>query len=202
MEFHRNGPSFLRKSSTKLVSGTSGTFDTIARRLRPLEAAPFVIITEAEGHVVVELPRYRLSFYLDVDGQLQSRTHPGFVVDENQSAGVLFGLDNQLILRPVDIGRSAHPRRVLIPAGSISFAYQSTFTKVTVDTSGEPNVRYHAFDIDTTLGRLVGNGTLYGRLYQALLHALTSYCLPDPLTSRTGVEVALELLALAGCASF
>ncbi|KDQ10207.1 hypothetical protein BOTBODRAFT_36481 [Botryobasidium botryosum FD-172 SS1] len=200
--FNRSGHSILRKSSTKLINQTSVTFSAISRRLRPLEAPSFIIVSEVKGRVFVELPRYRLSFFLNTSGQLQSYTHPGFIVDENQSAGVFFGLRNQMVLRSADSKSSVPTKRILVPVGAIGFAHEAGHTQVTVNTSGEAFVRYHVYEVDTTLGRLVGDGTLYGKFYQVLLHALTSYCLADPLTSRTGVGEALELLGSASCASF
>ncbi|KDQ10210.1 hypothetical protein BOTBODRAFT_178408 [Botryobasidium botryosum FD-172 SS1] len=200
--FNHDGPSFLQRPSTKLINPMSATFSAIWRRLCSLETASFVIVSETEGRVVAELPRYRLSFFLNTSGQLQSSTHPGFVVDDKQSAGAFFGLNSQMVLRSIDGGSSICTQRILVPVGIISFDYQSGHTQVTVDTSGELHVRYLIYDVDVTLGRLVGDGTLHGKFYQALLHALTSYCLVDPLTSRTGVEEALDLLGSAGCASF
>ncbi|KDQ19885.1 hypothetical protein BOTBODRAFT_183913, partial [Botryobasidium botryosum FD-172 SS1] len=201
LDFHRDGPSFLQKPSTRLLSGASRTFAAVARRLRPLEAASFIVVTEDEGRIVVKLPRYRLSFFLDNNRQLQSYTHPGFMIDDDQSAGTFFGLGSQLILRSVGSRRWDSARRVLVPVGVINWTHHSSHTQVTVATSGEC-IRYRIYEIDASLGRLVGDGTLFGRLYQVQLHALTSHCLPDPLTSKTGVEEALTLLGSAGCMSF
>ncbi|KDQ19218.1 hypothetical protein BOTBODRAFT_184299 [Botryobasidium botryosum FD-172 SS1] len=200
LNFHRDGPSFLKKPSTRLISSVSQTFADIARRLRALEAASFVVVTEVAGRVVAELPRYRLSFFLE-DEQLESHTHPGFVIDDDQSSGALFGLAHQLVMRSAAHGKSDYARRILIPVGTVVTTYQSGCTCVTIKTSGN-HIRYRVYEVDTTLGRLIGDGTLSGRLYQVLLHALTSSCLPDSLTSRTGVEEALDLLGSAACSSF
>ncbi|KDQ14082.1 hypothetical protein BOTBODRAFT_188010, partial [Botryobasidium botryosum FD-172 SS1] len=200
LNFHRNGPSFLEKPSTRLISSTSQIFTDIVRRLRALEASSFVVATEVEGRVVAKLPRYRLSFFL-AGGQLESHTHPGFVIDDSQSSGALFGLAHQIVMRSTSHGKSDYARRILIPVGTVVAAYRSGCTRVMIKTSGN-HIRYCVYEVDTTLGRLTGDGTLSGRLYQVLLHALTSSCLPDLLTSRTGVEEALDLLGSAACSSF
>lgn len=61
---------------------------------------------------------------------------------------------------------------------------------------------YHHWTIDKQLGLLIDNGDLHSRLYKLYLHALTSHCLPDPLTSRTGTEEALHGLRMASTQSF
>jgi hypothetical protein len=49
---------------------------------------------------------------------------------------------------------------------------------------------------------LLDNGSLSSRLFKLYLHTLTSHCLPDSLTSRTGTEEALHGLRLASTRSF
>ena len=58
---------------------------------------------------------------------------------------------------------------------------------------------YHAYDVDTELGCLIGNGSPMSTRYLAYLHADTSCHRPDPLTGKTGVQAALLLLQSAGC---
>lgn len=43
---------------------------------------------------------------------------------------------------------------------------------------------------------------LQSKLHLCYLHALTSFCLPDPFTHRTGTEQALSILRSAGVRSF
>jgi hypothetical protein len=52
------------------------------------------------------------------------------------------------------------------------------------------------------IGRLMDNGSLHSKLFLAYLHALTSFCLPDPLLQRTGTELALSILRSAAVRSF
>ncbi|KAI3604398.1 hypothetical protein WG66_008750 [Moniliophthora roreri] len=122
------------------------------------------------------------------------------IVDENQSAGVLIGLRNQLVLRAKG---DTTPREVLIPRGKVNCSRaEPNHTHVTINTGSDDRVYYYRYKIDETLGRLVGNMGLHGQLYKAYLHAVTAYCLPDPLTGRTGTEEALHELQSATCRSF
>jgi hypothetical protein len=49
---------------------------------------------------------------------------------------------------------------------------------------------------------VVDNSTLESKLVLYYLHALTSFCLPDGLTGRTGTEQALDILNSAAVKSF
>ncbi|KAF9512305.1 hypothetical protein BS47DRAFT_1465637 [Hydnum rufescens UP504] len=122
------------------------------------------------------------------------------VVDEDQSSGTMFGLHSQLVLRSdTQLARS---RRVIIPQGEVNFSSSGNHVSVTINTAHLTRVLYHDYEIDTNLGRLVGNGTMMSHYFRAYLHAVTGHCLPDPLTSITGTEEALNILRSASCLSF
>jgi hypothetical protein len=74
--------------------------------------------------------------------------------------------------------------------------------RVHIDTHTMRQVIWHKYEIDSDLGLLVGNVNLTSRLYRIYLHALCSHPLPDPLTSQTGTDHALQELGAAGCFSF
>ena len=152
----------------------------------------------------VVLPRYDLSFYVDEDGDLQSRNIRGTVYDENQSIGALFGLVNRLVLRPKTKDVNAVeliPRCVLIPDGDISFRKAGHHVCVEIATNRPTlkRVTFQTYKADTDLGCLTGNASLTSKLYLAYLHALTSGCSTDPLTGRSGTEEALSVLRSADC---
>lgn len=77
-----------------------------------------------------------------------------------------------------------------------------TTVEVHIDTRDMERVRYRQFQIDSQLGRLVDNGSLLSRLFKIYFHALTSHCVPDNLTGRTGTEEALHGLSAASTLSF
>ncbi|KAG1853151.1 hypothetical protein DFJ58DRAFT_883919 [Suillus subalutaceus] len=207
LRFAVSGSSTVQNSSgATLLDIRSQTWDMISKRLRPLEDARFIMVTynKASGStpsLKVDLPRYCLEFFVDEDGELQSRNMRNMVVDASQSTGTMMGLVNQLILRPKLQVADEHPRTVIIPDGRVLYSANGHHVRVTIAPEGT-RVTYQLYRVDTDLRCLTGNVGLTSKLYQALLHAVTSGCLPDPLTGRTGTEEALHLLHSAACRSF
>ncbi|KAG2069011.1 hypothetical protein BDR04DRAFT_722981 [Suillus decipiens] len=207
LQFAVSGPSTLQNASgATLVDIRSNTWNMISKKMRPLEDAHRIVVTwnKASGNaplLKVDLPRYGLEFFVNEDGELQSRNMRNMVVDETQSTGTMLGLVNQLIMRPKSQITDEHPRTVIIPDGRISYAVDTHHVRVTITAEGA-RVAYHLYKVDTDLRCLTGRVGLTNKLYQALLHAVTSGCLPDPLTGRTGTEEALHLMHSAACRSF
>ncbi|KAH7882696.1 hypothetical protein F5I97DRAFT_1984083 [Phlebopus sp. FC_14] len=203
----------MRKGSSTLIDIRSSSWAMISRRLEPLERPENLIITLdcddanlGAPTLSAELPRYGLSFFVDKDGELQSRNIRDMVYDPDQSTGTMIGLVNQLVLRPKSQLAEEHsPRCVLIPDGDVSFTRNGDHVRVVIDTGRSPlgRVTYQTYKLDAEQCCLVGNVSLTNKLYQAYLHALTSNpCSTDPLTGRTGTEEALYILRSAGCQSF
>jgi len=188
----------------RVIDIRSSTFGVVSRLLSPIENPGYLIITHTTQTLDVSLPRFRLSFFVNTDWELECRGMPSYVVDKTQSCGAMFGLRNKLILCPgsTSLNEPLMQRRAIIPQGQISFSASENFTKVYINTGVEGLVRWHEYTIDTDLGCLRGNTSLMSKLYQCYLHALTSHCLPDPLLGHTGTEEALYILRSAGCRSF
>ena len=182
----------------------SSTFDIVTRLLSPIENPECLIFTHTTETLEVSLPRFRLSFFVNTNWELECRSIPGYVVDRTQACGTMFGLRNKLVLCPgsTKLDEPLMQRRIIIPQGQISFTSSGDFTNVYMNTGVEGHVRWHEYIIDTDLGCLRGNTSLMSKLYQCYLHALTSHCLPDPLLGHTGTEEALYILRSAGCKSF
>ena len=194
-----------RISSRQLIDIRSSTFGAVSSLLSRVESPNHITVTYVAAQALeVSLPRYRLSFFVNTNWELECRSMPGYVIDETQTCGTMFGLTNKLILRPNTIGSegSILPRRVIIPQGVISFRKNEDFTDVSINIDAEQHVRWHEYTIDTTLGCLTSNTSLSSKLYQCYLHALTSHCLPDPLLGQTGTEEALHILQSTFCRSF
>ena len=203
----------MHKGLDILVDIRSQSWGMVSELLKPLDAPSNLLVTlswhdtdRLSGPSLplsVVLPRYGLSFYVDDDGDLQSHDIRGMVYDENQCIGTLFGLVNQLVLRPkvtdVDVVELI-PRQVLIPEGKVSFQKADHHVCVKIDTQRAElgRVKYQTYKVDTDLGCLTTVG-LTNRLYCAYLHALTSGCGTDPLIGRLGTEEALLLLRSASC---
>ncbi|KAH9180324.1 hypothetical protein EDB89DRAFT_11871 [Lactarius sanguifluus] len=184
-----------------LIDVRSATFQMISRVLSALESPEHIIVTRTDQTIEASLGRLHLVFFVNQDSELECRSIPGHVIDTFQSCGTMFGLKNQLVLRPSN-GSSEMPRRVIIPRGDIEFGLDGDFAWVSIKTGITQRVHWHEYTIDTDLGRLTGNVSLHSRLYQCYLHALTSHCLPDPLLGHTGTEESLNMLQSAAFLSF
>ncbi|KAF2007622.1 hypothetical protein P154DRAFT_593169 [Amniculicola lignicola CBS 123094] len=193
------GPSWrLTKPGRSLVSMSSNTTAALAKVLSPLESHlhTHALFDESSGSLDIEVPRLKLSFYLGYRGsQIHSRQYRGMFVDPYQEFGTLVGLSSKLVLN-----RGDGDRLVLIPEGSVT--YSKTVDHVAVCIDKNTVAKVHAYQLDTTLGRLVDNGNLQSKLFLCHLHALTSYCLPDPLTGHTGTEAAISILRSGAVRSF
>lgn len=185
-----------------MIDIRSTTAKLVSRLLSPLETATHIHImfdSERRG-LLITLPRLKLDFFLK-EGQTQivCKQFRGMYIDSNQSFGAFSGLQNMLVLRHEGLSTS---RSVIIPHGKVSFSPKQHHVKVSIDTSLANHVKYHVFQIDSRLGQLVDNGSIQSRLLRLYLHAITSHCLVDQLTQRTGTEEALDGLTQAASASF
>lgn len=173
--------------SELLLDVRSSTTSMITSVLSPLESGKFIDVrySSKTGGVSAHLPRLKLDFFINPDGELGCRQFPGMVVDRDQNIGTLVGLENRLVVHQASV------RSVIIPYGNVNFQACDNHIKARIDTGDHEKVKYHIYTIDTRLGRLVGNGSLASHLYRIFLHAVTAYCLPDPLTRGTGTDKVL-----------
>ncbi|KAI2621190.1 hypothetical protein GGR54DRAFT_630279 [Hypoxylon sp. NC1633] len=173
----------LWRKDINIVGAETRTATTIAHVLFPLaERTDIHISVQPSGGspLEVEIPALRLGFFLcPGESILRSREFRGMSVDGDQSLGTLIGFSNKLVLK-----------------GDLTDGHAN----VAVGKASITQV--HPLYVDRMLGRLTDNESLQGKLFLSYLHALTSYYLPDPLTSRTGVEQALWILTSAAVRSF
>ncbi|KAJ8131228.1 hypothetical protein O1611_g2397 [Lasiodiplodia mahajangana] len=188
----------LRRKGSTILGVNSKTATTIANILFPLADKTNIHIflqPSDQSPLAVEIPKLRLGFFLPSDkSNLQSREFPGMSIDDDQSVGTLIGFTNKIVLK------DENRRLVLVPEGPVFWASANDHIRVTVSKASI--VKIHPLYIEDVLGRLTDNGDLQGKLFLSYLHALTSYCLPDPFTKRTGVEQALWILNSAAVRSF
>ncbi|KAL8372258.1 hypothetical protein RB595_001852 [Gaeumannomyces hyphopodioides] len=211
-----DGPRLSRPGGSRFaVNIQSETAHAVYSILRPLEEPRFIEIAWEPSRAALDiaLPRLHLSFRLGAgDCAITSVQYEGYAIDASQRIGTLSGLETKLVLRRAcgEVG----DRLVLIPFGSVSFTAgahgraQSTRIDVTIGRAeyrGLPIVadraQYHAFSVDTVLGCLRDDGTLSSKLLLCQLHAITTHCLPDQLTGRTGTDEALRILGSAAVRS-
>ncbi|KAI0188207.1 hypothetical protein EV127DRAFT_513230 [Xylaria flabelliformis] len=188
----------LKRKDGTVLGANSKTATAIADVLLPLAERSdiHVIFRPLDGYSLeVEIPALRLGFFLEAGGSnLRSREYLGMSIDEDQHLGTLTGFANKIVLK------DEKRRLVLVPEGPVSWVPSTGHIRVTVSKASITKV--HPLYVDDLLGRLTDNGNLQCKLFLSYLHALTSYCLPDPLTNKTGVEQALSILNSAAVRSF
>ncbi|KAF8252042.1 hypothetical protein K440DRAFT_578390 [Wilcoxina mikolae CBS 423.85] len=187
-----------------LLDVKSSTTTMITNALAPLEYPEFIHVTfrKAMGLVNVHLPRLKLDFDFDKNNRLTCKQFQSWRIDNSQNIGTFTGLKNMLVLVHRERPLQSPVRHVIVPYGKMRFQQNNSHTQVEIDIRGLDRVKYHIYTVNTILGTLVGNGSLTSHLYKILLHAVTSHCLPDPLTRRTGTEEALIGLRSAATRSF
>lgn len=194
-----------REDGVCLVNPSSRTGHHVSSILLPLESTQHIhlVYSPAKSCLNIELPRKKLKFHLDQGSSVIYSRQFHMQIDEEQSIGTLTGLRSKLVLiDPKDRDR----RVLLVPEGEVSYemtrSRDGTATHVQVIVKHDTAARVHSYSIDNLLGRLIDSGTLQSKLFLSYLHALTSYCLPDPLISKTGTEQALHILDSAAVRSF
>ncbi|KAG8964182.1 hypothetical protein FRC03_002126 [Tulasnella sp. 419] len=194
-------------SLLKLVDRRTATMSMISGQLQALENPANLMITYSEsGRLSVSLPRIGLDFFLNDQAvpHLECVNIPDMVVDANQSSGTMIGLRSQLVLRKRDT-RVPSMRQLIVPYlpdSDFKLVQRNHHIEVVLPTEGHTSIHYFKYAINSTLGRLEGDGSMLSRLYMIFLHAVTSHCLPDPLTGHTGMEEAVGELRSAGMLSF
>ncbi|OAG39983.1 hypothetical protein AYO21_05856 [Fonsecaea monophora] len=139
------------------------------------------------GAIQVELRRFELTFFVNIDGFLECQQFRA-EIDVNQDAGTWYGLTSKIVLRDVDNRRR---RSVIVPLGSPTVQRRGIHVNVEIRNSDPVYARYF---LDDVLGRVTCASEPRLFYTKALLHAYTSFCLPDPLTGRTGTEEACHIL--------
>ena len=201
----------VNNSADAILCPRSHVVRGIQSVLVPLETLPtnlLSISTATPDHpqnLRVMLPRYKLSFFVNVNGNLECKDLPGFSVSTVQSVGTLCGLASKLVLETMD-GQSL-TRKVIIPEGTEVFRSNDASVPHPRITITPPSglgchIRAFVYDVDKLIGRLVGDNTLTSWYLLAYLHIVTSHWLTDSLTYRTGVQQALHMLRSAHSFSF
>jgi hypothetical protein len=191
----------LMKDGNAVVSLQTQTAAAIARMLLPLTTVHRIhcVLQATDQSLKVDVPLLRLGFSLAKGGtMLRSKEYPAMSVDDRQELGTLIGFKNRLMLKA-----KTGDRMLLLAEAKGKVAYVRQGAHMDVHVSSIDNIHtIHAIRIDQLLRRLVDNGDLGCKFYLAYLHALTSFCLPDPLTHTTGTEQALKILDSSAARSF
>lgn len=182
-----------RGEKVSLVDPRSSEFRQIARTFEHFEVPRKLTVFQScsqRGKLSVELRHLDLEFHVNSSGLLfckQLRAN----IDIDQDAGTWYGLASKIVLRDA---ADKSKRSVIIPNGKLSRRVQLDYTGIHVSTSFQKSDGYFRFEIDQTLGRLSSQPEPLLLYRMALCHAVTSFCLPDPLTGVTGTEEAVRIL--------
>lgn len=197
-ELSLNSGWFMEKSGQFLLGLTAIAVKRLHELLAPLENSNYIhVIADSDSNrVKMELPRFQLEFWSNQEsGKIYSRQFRDMHIDPCQNIGALTGLESKLVLTD-----GLQRRKLLLPSGTAKWHGSEDHIRVIIPYGTSEKV--HFYDVDTLLGRLVDNGSLQSKLILCYLHALTSHCLPDPLTGMTGTEAALTILDSAAVRSF
>lgn len=177
----------------KVVDPYSPLFTRATRILDSFEYRCHILVTQPDGqrNLQVELPRLQILFYVNAKQLLQC-PQLQCEIDPDQDAGTWFGLRSKLVCRNPDNSRD---RSILVPLGRLQVQPHGCHIVVRV----EPNGSYGKYTINHTLGRLDCAAEPLLIYMKALLHAYTSFLLPDSLTGKTGTEEAISWLQSGVC---
>lgn len=141
------------------------------------------------GHLYVEIKRLEMSFFVRKRGLLYSQQLHS-EIDPVQNIGTLHGLQSKLVLRNASNFRR---KSVMVPIGPLSWQRHGPHVSVKITNEGS----YALFTVDPLLGRLNCAPEPSLLYMKALIHAITSFPIPDELTGRTGTEEACLCLTAA-----
>ncbi|EXJ58525.1 hypothetical protein A1O7_05951 [Cladophialophora yegresii CBS 114405] len=181
-----------RRQSTLLDPG-SNLFLHFASVFRGFEDPRHITVYQpARWPLAVELRRYELTFFVNQRGFLECQQLRA-EVDENQDAGTWYGLSSKIVLRDV---QNPCERSIIVPLAPLTVRRKGMHVDVQVQRV-DPVVG--RFFLDDVLGRVTCASEPRLFYTKALLHASTSFCLPDPLTGRTGADEACRILQAGAC---
>lgn len=182
-----------KRNKVFLVNPQSRLCEDIAKIFGRFEKIQNMTVYQPEdskGRLSVEMKHLGLSFSVSVLGRLHSRDLRAEIAS-NQDAGTLYGFESKIVLRdPITERRS-----IIVALGKLEYTRHGSHVLI---RSGLEN-GYATYEIDDTLGRLTCPPDPQLLYYKALLHAVTSFILPDRLTGRTGTEEAIHLLSSELC---
>ncbi|KAI0414956.1 hypothetical protein F5X98DRAFT_389453 [Xylaria grammica] len=158
---------FRGRGGSQLVDPHSQIFTQIAKIFRDFEQPEKLTVFQPQsstGKLTVELKHLDLRFAVNPAQLLQ-----------NQDAGTWYGLCSKIVMREIN----TQNRSIIVPLGDPKVRRNGLHVDVRIQGASH----YSKFRIDRILGKL-----------SSLYHAITSFCVPDPLTGRTGSSESFSIL--------
>ncbi|KAK6330344.1 hypothetical protein TWF696_003440 [Orbilia brochopaga] len=180
------------RRQVKLVDRFSSVFKKIAIIFNRFEDDRFITAFQPlTRHLSVEMRRLELRWQVNSNGLLESEALQSHI-DTNQDAGTWYGLKSKIVLRDNLNGRS---RSIIIPLGKPRSRLNGPHVEVELLNEGV----YGRYQINSILGRIDCPPEPRLLYTKALVHAYTSFVVPDRLTGRTGTEESLHCLRSGYC---
>ncbi|KAK6356074.1 hypothetical protein TWF718_000448 [Orbilia javanica] len=179
------------RREAKLVDRFSMLFKKVSAIFNKFEFERYITVFEGKKGLRVEIKRLDLSWLVNGMGLLESRALQAYI-DKDQDAGTWYGLGSKIVLRDSNNSRL---RSIIIPLAMPQCRLDGPHVEVDIPNYGV----YGRYQINTVLGRVDCPPEPRLLYTKALIHAYTSFILPDPLTQRTGSEEALHCLKSGYC---
>ncbi|KAL7621053.1 hypothetical protein AAE478_008365 [Parahypoxylon ruwenzoriense] len=175
-----------QRGNVSLVDPRSDIFIQISKVLEYFEQPRRLTVYQPQtGKLSIDLRHLDLSFVVNRSGLLECR-QLNAEIDPDQDAGTWYGLQSKIVLRDM----ISWKRSIIVPLGGIRWIRHGMHVYVRVDDA----TGYGRYKIDDILGQLSCPPEPRLLFTKALYHAITSFCLPDTLTGRTGTEEAFSIL--------
>ncbi|KAI1337630.1 hypothetical protein F5Y15DRAFT_389781 [Xylariaceae sp. FL0016] len=177
------------RRNVQLVDPRSNTSRMIVNIFSDFEHQDCITVYQSEKGLHADLRRMGLAFTVNTKRLLECRQLKA-EIDPDQDAGTWYGLRSKLVLRDA----TTQQRILLVPFGAATFRLIQKQNAAYHEIRLEPTLDYGKYVIDEILGRLSCAPEPQLVYHKAFLHAVTSLCLADPLTGRTGTEEAFSIL--------
>ena len=175
------------RGNSLLVDPRSSIFKRIATIIEPFEhRSKMTVFQPQRSNISLHLPGLELSFRVNSEGLLESQQLRA-VVDSDQDAGTLYGLESKLVLRDSIVPED---RSIVVAMGPATMEQIGAHVRIHISHTGF----YARFFINKVLGRLECASEPRLIYFKAYCHAVTAFVLPDPLIGRTGTDEAIHCL--------
>lgn len=175
------------RGNSLLVDPRSAIFNRIATIVEPFEnRSKMTVFQPQRNNISLHLPGLELSFRVNSEGLLESQQLRA-VVDSDQDAGTLYGIESKLVLRDSMVPED---RSIVVAMGSPTIEQNGRHVRIRISHTGF----YARFSINKVLGRLECASEPRLIYFKAYCHAVTAFVLPDPLTGTTGTDEAIHCL--------
>ncbi|KAF3941946.1 hypothetical protein ABW19_dt0206271 [Dactylella cylindrospora] len=181
-----------RRRNVRLVDRFSPLFKQIAVIFSKFENERYLTVFQPPSrNLSVEMRRLELRWEVGPKGYLESEALQSHI-DPDQDVGTWYGFRSKIVLRDNFNGRN---RTVITPIGLPRYRTNGPHVEVEIKNNGV----YGRYQINKVLGRLDCPPEPLLLYTKAVVHALTSFIIPDPLTGRTGTEEAIHCLRSGYC---